>query len=139
MAKVLLDTNVVLDYLSASRPEHLAAVDLLSALFELPGHEPVVAAGSIKDAYYILCSKYRDESLVRGRLHAFLEVVGIEELTCEVVDAAFVSDEPDLEDGIVRATAELCGAEAIVTRDAAAFAGSAVPAMPPREFCMGLV
>lgn len=132
---MLLDTNIILDYLSATRPEHRSAADLLEALFETTNYLPVVAASSLKDAYYILCRKYHNESIVRERLHGFLDVVDMEELTHEVVEAAFASDEPDFEDGIIRATAELCGAVAIVTRDAGAFAKSSVPAMTARQFC----
>lgn len=137
MARVLLGTNVILDYLSASRPEHAAATNLLEALFE-EGYEVLVPAGSLKDAYYILCRKYRDEAIVRERLRGFSAIVELGELTREVVDLAFLSDEPDFEDGIVRATAELGGAEAIITRDVRAFAHSVVPAMTAREFCEGL-
>ena len=128
MARVLLDTNIVLDYLSAARPCHAQAVELLERLLE-SDIEPVIAASSIKDAYYILCRHYRREAAVRERLHDFLDIVGLEELTQEVVEAAFASDEPDFEDGILRATAELGGFSAIITRDAAAYASSSVPAM----------
>lgn len=98
----------------------------------------LVPAGSLKDAYYMLCRKYRDEAIVRERLRGFSAIVELGELTREVVDLAFSSDEPDFEDGIVRATAELGGAEAIITRDVRAFAHSVVPAMTAREFCEGL-
>ena len=53
-----------------------------------------------------------------------------------MLDRAFGSDEPDVEDGIVRATAELMGAEAIITRDDAAYKTSRVPSMTAREYCM---
>lgn len=137
MAKVLLDTNVVLDYLSSTRPEHLAAVDLLEALIDT-GTGILVPAGSLKDAYYILCRKYRDERVVRERLWGFSKIVELGELTGEVVELAFSSDESDFEDGIVRATAEIAGVEAIITRDAGAFASSFVPAMTPAQYCESL-
>lgn len=137
MARVLLDTNVILDFLSASRPEHATATNLLEALFE-EGYEVLVPAGSLKDAYYILCRKYRDEAIVRERIRGFSAIVGLGELTREVVDLALSSDEPDFEAGIARATAELGGAEAVISRDVRAFAHSIVPAMTAREFCEGL-
>lgn len=133
--RALLDTNIVLDYLSASRPEHAAAVDLLEALLTTEGYAPVVSASSLKDAYYILCRKYRAEPIVRDRLHDFLEVVELEEVTRVVIEAAFSSDEPDFEDGIIRATAELGGMAAIITRDDAAYRASSVPVMDARAFC----
>lgn len=135
MTRVVLDTSVVLDYLSATRPRHLDAVDLLECLLSSGDVMAVVPAGSIKDAYYILCRHYRDERIVRSRIDDFRKLVEIAELTIPVLDAAFSSDEPDLEDAIVRSTAELLGARAIITRDATAYARSSVPSMDARTYC----
>ena len=134
----MLDTNIILDYLSATRERHRDAVDLLETLLSSEDKSPVVLAASIKDAYYILCRHYHNEGVVRSRLNDFRSLMEVAELTVPVLDAAFASDEPDLEDGIVRATAELLGAEAIVTRDASAYVGSSVPSMDARAYCAGL-
>lgn len=135
MTRVVLDTNIVLDYLSATRPSHLDAVNLLECILSSEDVAAVIPAGSIKDAYYILCRHYRDEKIVRSRLDEFRRLVEVAELTIPVLDAAFSSDEPDLEDAIVRATAELLGAKAIVTRDASAYVRSSVPSMDAQTFC----
>lgn len=140
MARVVLDTNIILDYLSAKREHHRDAVNLLEGLLMTANEDdlPVVPAGCLKDAYYILCRHYRNEELVRRRLGDFRQVVRVAELTNPVLDAAFASDEPDLEDGLVRATAELCGAQAIITRDAEAYRTSPVPAMDARTYYLQL-
>lgn len=135
MAKVLLDTNIILDYLSGSRPCHADAVDVLEGMFETSDLEPTVSISSLKDAYCILCRKFKREDIVRDRLHGFLSIVGVEDLTMEIAERAFSSDEPDFEDGLIRATAESVGARAIITRDAAAFKGSPIPSMDARAFC----
>lgn len=127
MADVILDTNIVIDYLSARRERHAEAVDLLEHLLISDDEVPVVPAGCLKDIYYILCRHYQREDVVRMRLDDFRSVVEVADLDRDVLDAAFASDEPDLEDGIVRATAELRGAAAIVTRDADAYAASSIP------------
>lgn len=135
MARVVLDTNIILDYLSAKREHHGDAVLLLEALLSSSDKTPVILAAGIKDAYYILCRHYGNESVVRSRLDDFRSLMEVAELTVPVLDEAFLSNEPDLEDGIVRATAELLGAEAIITRDASAYRGSSVPAMDARTYC----
>lgn len=136
---MLLDTNIILDYIDASRPMHRDATDLLEALFLSDDKEAVIAASSIKDAYYILCGHYHhNESIIRDRLNDFRHVVKVAELTIDVLDAAFISSEPDLEDAIIRSTAELLSAEAIITRDASAYAKSFVPSMDARSYCMSL-
>ena len=136
MADVILDTNIILDYLSATREKHLEAVDVLEQLLESDTYEPVILAASIKDACCILCRHFgnRREALVRERLDAFRQVVSVAELSFDVLDRAFASDEPDLEDGIVRTTAELRGAAAIITRDRSAYGSSTVPSMTAKEF-----
>lgn len=138
MARVVLDTNIILDYLSATRERHHDAVDLLEVLLSSADKTPVILATGIKDAYYILCRHYHDEVLVRARLEDFRALMEVAELTGSVLDAVFASDGPDLEGGIVRATAELLDAEAIVTRDASAYRGSRVPSMDARAYCAAL-
>lgn len=141
MADVILDTNIILDYLSATREQHVEAVNVLEQLLESDVYEPVILAAGIKDAYYILCRHFggKREELVRERLDAFRQVVSVAELTYDVIDRAFASNEPDLEDGIVRATAELRGAAAIVTRDRGAYEPSSVPSMTAKEFLQRMV
>lgn len=136
MADVILDTNIMLDYLSPTRAMHLDAVDVLEQLLESDMYEPVILAANIKDAYYIMCRQYgqRYEELVRDRLDSFRQIVTVVELTSDVLDRAFTSNEPDLEDGIVRATAELRNAAAIITRDSTEYDASLVPSMTAREF-----
>lgn len=136
MDKVLLDTNIAIDYLSAGRPEHADAVLLMEGLMESVSFEPCILVSSVKDIYYILCQHYRNEELVRERLNAFCSIVTLLDASSEMLGAAFASDKPDLEDGIVRAAAELTGARAIVTRDASAFTSSDVPSMDARSFLM---
>ena len=140
MADVVLDTNIILDYLCPTREKHLDAVDVLEQLLGSDVYEPVILEASIKDAYYILCRHYgkRREELVRDRLDAFRQIMEVVELTNEVLDRAFSCDEADLEDGIVRVTAELRGAAAIITRDRTAYARSSVPSMTAREFLQRL-
>ena len=91
MAKVLLETNVVLDYLCVTRPCHAQAIELLYSVLESLDGVLVVSVSSLKDAYYIMCRYYHDESIVRGRLHDFLGIIELEELTRPVVEAAFAN------------------------------------------------
>ncbi len=138
MDKVVVDTNIILDYLSASRPCHFEAVDLFCEALETGDFEVYVLADSLKDVYYIMCRAYKNSALVKQRLNDFRRFVHVFDLTGEVLDAAFESDEPYLEDAIVRASAELMGARAIITRDVKAFRGSTVPSMDARSFTMSL-
>jgi predicted nucleic acid-binding protein len=120
MRKVLLDTNVLLDFFEASRPEHRTAVALMTALLE-HGTEICVVATSLKDIYYIL-TRHADETTARRCVSTLIQtttVLAVDALICQ--DAA-VDVEPDFEDGIILACAGRADVDVIVTRDQAAFA-----------------
>jgi predicted nucleic acid-binding protein len=123
MRKLLLDTNVLLDFFEASRPEHQTAVDLMAALFER-GAEICVAATSLKDIYYLL-TRHANEAAARRCVSTLVQtmtVLAVDALICQ--DAA-ADAEPDFEDGIILACAVRADVDAIITRDQATFAQAA--------------
>jgi predicted nucleic acid-binding protein len=120
MRKVLLDTNILLDFFEASRPEHRTAVDLIAALLK-HGIEICVVATSLKDIYYIL-TRHTDEPSARRCVNTLIQtttVLAVDALICQ--DAA-IDKEPDFKDGIILASARQADVDVIVTRDHAAFA-----------------
>lgn len=135
MAEVLLDTNIVLDYLNPERPEHIAAGMVLEGMFETDNYKPIMSASTLKDVYYVLCKKFKPEALVRKRLQWLTETIKVKPLTLDIIDAAFASDEPDFKDALIRATAEKHDVMAIITRDKAAYKNSRIPSMDARAFC----
>lgn len=137
--RVLLDTNVLLDYLDARRSEHETARSLVRAIL-LHGGSPVAPASSYKDVYYILRRSLGSESDARALVKGLVECVPITPIDQRGTDLApaAASNEPDFEDGLVRRLAERERLTAIVTRDASAFRSSFVPAFDPREF-LGLL
>lgn len=133
--RVLLDTNVLLDYLDARRAEHDVARRLVHAALAADG-VLVAPASSYKDAYYILRCSLGSEAAARELLRGLIECVPITPIDLRGSDLApsVVSDEPDFEDALVRRLAERERLVAIVTRDASAFRASFVPVFDPREF-----
>ena len=103
-SKVLLDTNVMLD-LALARPE---GFDAAAAIAEAVAYEEVVAyvcATSLKDLYYIL-SKAMGEKDARTYIKAVMDDFIICSVDYALCRQAADSDEPDFEDGLVRACAE---------------------------------
>lgn len=125
MRKALLDTCALIDFAIKKRPRHAATVRALEGLQE-DGFAFCVLASSIKDVYYLLGRQLHDEALARLAARKLKEAFTMFELTEEIVDAAFASDEPDFEDGLVRAAAENHRCELIVTADRAGFVSSGV-------------
>ena len=135
MDRIVLDTNIVLDYLSATREKHADAVMLFEAILDSSDYEVCVPAASIKDVYYILNRHFGREDIVRERLEGFCEIVSIVGLDTDLLFQAFRSDEPDFEDALVRVSAENIGAVALISRDTDAFKHSQLPCMDARGFC----
>ncbi|MDR2973207.1 MAG: PIN domain-containing protein [Propionibacteriaceae bacterium] len=131
MAKVIFDTNVLVDTFDENRPDHKtskASIQLLLA----SDSSPCLAATSLKDLYYVL-----SRSLGEPDARAIIEIVStvmtvlpVDENCCH---HALSSSEPDFEDGIIRAAAEIAHADYLVTRDAQAFIGSTVPKISPTD------
>ena len=131
-SKLLLDTNVVIDYIIPDRPEHDSAEQLVASLARGQGFG-FVCAGSLKDCYYI-CVKYIGEQSCRELIRQFLVMFDVLALRPDECLTAAYSDEPDFEDGLIRAVAESNDMDFIITRDAEAFQRSTVKSLAAGEY-----
>ena len=130
--RLLIDTNILLDAAMGERPGWAAATLLMD---ELAYGEAVgfVASVSLKDAYYVL-TKYADEAAAREFVLAVMDlcqVAAVDGITCRL---AALSDEPDFEDGLIRACAEGNRIDYIISRDKEAFARCAIKRLSAQEY-----
>ena len=132
MYRLMLDTNVLLDAVDPSRSESAAARSVLSWC-NGSGDRGIACSASLKDVYYIMERRY-SEPIAREAVERLTGLLSIGNLGPEECLDALISNEPDFEDGLVRSCAELNDADFIITRDAAAFAGSPIKSMTPRLF-----
>ena len=132
MYRLLFDTNFLLDFIDPDRPDSDDAVSLFKETVS-GRYDGRVAASSLKDMYYVL-SKFRGESEARDWVRAFMRVLTVEEIDAEVCAIALDSDEPDYEDGCIRAIAERSQVDFIITRDEDAFARSWVKTYSAKRF-----
>ena len=132
MCRLLIDTNVMLDASISLRPESAEACEVLN-LCNGNGELGMACALSFKDVYYII-GKHYGEAEARNAVRNLMGLLVVAPVDAEVLDMAMRSNEPDFEDGIVRAAAELNGADFIITRDKAAFAKSTVRAVSASEY-----
>lgn len=130
--KLFLDTNILLDAAMEERPEW-ASASLLMDEFLYEGVTGYVSALSLKDVYYIL-TKYAGEVAARQYILALMdlfETIPVDGALCRM---AALSDEPDFEDGVVRACAEVVPVNFIISRDASAFTNSPIRCLTAREY-----
>ncbi|WP_455138745.1 type II toxin-antitoxin system VapC family toxin [Thermophilibacter sp.] len=130
--KLFLDTNILLDQMIDDRPGSDDALRL-TGMATRGNVLCTISTTSLSDVYYI-SRRTVPERKRRAWLEFFLdafEAVAPDTNTCRT---ALASDEPDYEDGVVRALAERCHADYIISRDERAFAGSGVPRLSAAEF-----
>lgn len=79
-------------------------------------------------------TKYFDEPSAREFVAAAcdaFEILPIDESICRI---AIASDEPDFEDGLIRASAEVAPVDFIISRDERAFRRSTIKRMSAQEY-----
>ena len=133
MRKVLIDTNILIDYISERKPfsESARSILLLCMNNKLEGG---IAAHSIMNAFYILRKEFtiteRREFLLD--ICTFLTVVGIDK--SKIVSALEDTDFSDVEDCLQVECAKEFNAEYIITRNIKDFTESDIPAISPDDF-----
>lgn len=130
--RLLLDTNVLLDALVEGRPESTEAWEVLKRC-NGGGDMGLVTSGSLKDAYYVL-SRGGREAAAREAIELLMELLVIAPVGAEECELSMRSGEPDFEDGLVRACAELNDVAFILTRDDRAFRTSRVRSLTCSEY-----
>ena len=129
---VLVDTNVVIDFLTTREPFYEASSEVVTkcASGEIDGY---IAFHSIPNLWYILRRIPEDKRRKwLSDICEFLQVGGISHE--DVVKAIGMKDFKDFEDCLQDRCAESIGADYIITRNVKDFDGSAVPAVSPEEF-----
>ena len=131
--RVLVDTNVLLDYLVGREPHFTASNNVVQLCAERKV-QGIIAAHSISNMFYILRkdlpeTERRDALL---QLCKIFNVAGIdqEKLENALQNALF----PDFEDCLQAECAVTAKSDYIITRNAKDFVGSKIPVVTPTEF-----
>ena len=130
--RLLFDTNVLLDAVCRERPQSAEACEVLRRC-NGGGDLGLAAVGSLKDAYYVLQRQY-GEAQARRSVEWLRELLVIVPMGAEECELSLGCGEPDFEDGLIRACAELNCVDVILTRDADAYKRSKVRAMTCAEY-----
>jgi predicted nucleic acid-binding protein len=131
MPRVLLDTNIWLDFLEANRTNHSLVESLISELYD-QDYELCIVATSIKDIYCIL-TRHLSEKQARSCVGVLLKTTTLLTVDATVLEGAYSSSEPDLEDGIIRVCAEGSNIVFLITRDREGFKDLEVLKVEPSE------
>ena len=130
--KVLVDTNVLLDFLLEREPFKKDAEELFAAIDsgQIIGY---VTATTLTDIFYIARKHTRSLELAREAVFSILEIMTISPVNRNVLEAAFASGLTDFEDAVQIYSAIAQNLDAIITRDAKGFVSSTIPIYSVRE------
>jgi predicted nucleic acid-binding protein len=130
--KVLVDTNVLLDFLLEREPFKKDAEDLFTAIDsgQIIGY---VTATTLTDIFYIARKHTRSLELAREAVSSTLETMTICPVNRNVLEAAFASGLTDFEDAVQIYSAIAQNLDAIVTRDVKGFVSSTIPVYSVQE------
>ncbi|MBQ9209342.1 MAG: PIN domain-containing protein [Oscillospiraceae bacterium] len=131
--RVLLDTNILIDYISEREPFTEDARSIIRMCMEKDLYG-CISAHTVTNTFYIL----RKELSVSQRKHflldmcRFLAVAGLDK---ELLVSALENESfTDVEDCLQAECAKEFGADYIVTRNVKDFTGSSIPAITPGDF-----
>ena len=134
MRRVIIDTNIWLDIFLA-RPQFAAfsKVALIACIED--GWDVCIVATSLKDIFYWVAKSRGSERAYEAlaMLQRLASLLPVDAVVCE---AAMALEKPDYEDGIIAACAQIEKVDAIITRDAEAFADCAAKRFTPYEFAV---
>lgn len=131
--KVLVDTNVLLDYLLMREPFYKDSYKIISDCVE-GKVDGCIAAHSISNMFFIL---RKDFEIVERReiLVSICKIFTVEGIDSEKLLAGLYNEEfSDFEDCLQMECAKSFGADYIITRNVNDYKNSKIPAITPKEF-----
>lgn len=126
---LLLDTNILIDYLGRREPFFAQAERIVAAGFF--GDATLwMAAQSPKDAFYVL-ERYASSQHIQQALLETYRIITPVALTADDLTRAARLQWDDYEDCLIAIAAQKARADYLITRDAKGFDRSMVPALSP--------
>ncbi len=133
MLHVLLDTNVLVDFL-LRRPRFYEDARNIITLSTAADYALWMGVSQVTDIFHLATQgRIPNAALVKQELAELRKHVHVVPLGEGDVDAMLASPWPDFEDALVWRAADLLRADAIITRDKG-FPTSPIPTMEPSEF-----
>ena len=130
--RVLLDTDVILDVITARKPFTHEAAELLD-LSEKGAFEAYISALTPLNVFYI-ARRAKSSINLRESIKELLKAVKVCPLNDEVLNAAFALPFSDYEDAMQHCCATAERLEAIVTRNVRDYKNATLPVFTPAEF-----
>ena len=124
--KILIDTNIILDYLLDREP-FLQDAEMLFQRIDSGQLIGYLTATTLTDIFYIARRQTQSIELARQAISTTLTIMVICSVNRSILEAAFASGLADFEDAVQIYCAVYQGLDAIITRDIKGFSNSVIP------------
>ena len=131
--RLLIDTNVILDYLLSREKFREQAKQVLD-LAQYSGDFEFVSSSAVTDIFYLVKKELKSSFEAQEEIRGLLTFVSILTVTEQDIRAALDLRWRDFEDAVQYAAAMSNGVDAIITRNVKDFERQDVPVMTPGEF-----
>jgi len=128
--KLLIDTNIILDYLMKREPWAEAAQEIILAIAE-EKIEGYITANSLTDIYYLLRKHLGKKEQAKHVLTGLIEIIKILDVNGADCEKALKLDMTDFEDALLICCGERNKVDHIVTRNLKDFEGSPISVSEP--------
>ena len=132
MTKILIDLNIILDFLN-KRNYHKEAADLINrcAEHELSGF---MCAHEVTTLSYFLVKEDKDRVKARTTITALMNLLTVITVDEAVLRDSLLSPITDYEDAVIEVSSMNAGIDCIISRNIADFKHSRIPAYTPEQF-----
>ncbi len=134
--KVLLDTDVNLDFILQRQPFYVDAKEIFKRLAN-NDFEAYICDITVLNIFYITRKQFTS-SQIRYEISKLLQIVKVCSIDHQILQKALISPIDDYEDAVQNETAIAENLDAIVTRNAKDFANSILRIYAPDEFLQSI-
>lgn len=136
MQKILLDTNIIIDFLGERKNFYDPAAKIIT-LADRKKIKIYVSAVSMATAYYVL-AKYENKKAALGKVRKFKVLCEISLMNNEVFEKALNAQFDDFEDALQYFSAVENRCDLIITRNEKDFKTALIPVMNPENYLQAL-
>ena len=132
MKKVLIDLNIILDFLN-KRNFHQEAAQLLNRCVEgkLSGY---ICAHEVTTLSYFLFKEQKDKNKVAGIISSLLDIFHVIPIDETILKNSLLSPITDYEDAVIEVSAVAFDIDYILSRNISDFKQSRIPTYTPEQF-----
>ncbi|MDR1747939.1 MAG: PIN domain-containing protein [Spirochaetaceae bacterium] len=134
MKKILIDLNILLDFLN-KRHYHEEAASLINLCTEkkLTGY---LCAHEITTLSYFLFKEQRDKNKVIHTLALLMDIFAVIPVDESILRDSLISPITDYEDAVIEVSSIKAGVDYIISRNISDFRNSRIPAHTPEQFLL---